>query len=83
VVESPRVSWVVLLADRSAVDTRRRESKVASEVCLTDAKSSLALVSVLIRPFDPGARYSARESYPKSATVLAGSLVRSPTGQFS
>ncbi len=62
VVESPRLSCVVRLADRSAVDTRSRESKVASEVCLTEVNSSFALWSVCIRPFEPGARYSARES---------------------
>ncbi len=62
VVESPRFSWVVLFAERSAVDTRSRESKVASEVCLTFAKMSFAFSKVSIRPLEPGARYSLRES---------------------
>lgn len=61
-VASPRFSWVVLLAERSAVETRSRESRVASDVCLTDVNISFALLSVLINPSEPDARYSARES---------------------
>lgn len=53
---------MVRLAERSAVETRRRESKVASDVCLTESKILLAFSSVLIRPFEPAERYSARES---------------------
>ena len=44
------------------METSSRESRVASEVCLTEVKSSLALVKVLMRPLDPEARYSERES---------------------
>lgn len=45
-VESPSASWAVFLCERSAALTRRRESMVASEVCLTFSKSSFALRTV-------------------------------------
>lgn len=60
--ESPRFSCEVLLAERSAADTSSRESRVASEVCFTEANISFAFSRVLKRPSDPDARYSARES---------------------
>lgn len=62
VLESPRFSCVVLFAERSAVDTRSRESKVASDVCFTDENSVFAFSMVVNNPFEVGAKNSARES---------------------
>ena len=62
VLESPRFSCVVLFAERSAVDTRSRESKVASDVCFTDENSAFAFSMVVYNPFELGAKNSARES---------------------
>lgn len=53
---------MALLVERSAAETSSRESNVASDVCFTDAKISLAFWSVLNIPSDPGAKYSALES---------------------
>ena len=53
---------MVFFADRSAVDTRSRESKVASDVCFTDENSSFAFSMVANSPFELGAKNSARES---------------------
>ena len=53
---------MVLFAERSAVDTRSRESKVASDVCFTDENSAFAFSMVVYNPFELGAKNSARES---------------------
>ena len=59
---SPKLNCAVLLRERSAVDTRSRESSVASEVCFTVSKRSFAFSSVSFRPVEAAERYSARES---------------------
>ena len=82
---SPRFNWVVRFMDKSAVDTRRRESKVASEVCLTVLYNSLERLRVLMRPSELGARNSARESVIPSQSDVKVRRARpfSRTGQFA
>ena len=58
----PSLFWMARRAVRSPAVTRRRESRVASEVCLTPAKSWFAFSKVALRPSDVDARYSLRES---------------------
>ena len=69
VVESPRLRCVVLFADSSAVDTRSRESRVASDVCFTNENRVLAFSMVLNNPVEPGAKYSARESKRQQSVI--------------
>ena len=49
-------------ADRSPTWTRRRESRVASDVCLTFTKSLFARMMVSCKPSDSAVKYSLRQS---------------------